>query len=102
MPFTISELELKTDLPDIPDSIPVAVLAVALPAKDRSGPARRLAEILDLEVAGTVDVPHGYAVGGSHGQVEVFAASGAIRARNTDRLSAYPDERRKWADAEAR
>jgi hypothetical protein len=98
MPLTISDLEIKTDLPDIPDSIPVAVLASPC-AKDKGGAARRLAEILDLEVAGTVDVPHGYAVGGSRGQVEVFAASGAIRARNTDRLSAYPDERRKWADA---
>jgi len=43
-------------------------------------------------------VPHGYAVGGPSGQVEVFYASGAVRGRNTDQLSKFEDERRRWAD----
>lgn len=97
MPFTLSDIEFKTQLPAIPDVVPVAVHAAPC-AKDRGGAARSLAEILDLKIAGTVDVPHGYAVGGAQGQVEVFAASGAIRARNTERLGSYPDERRNWAD----
>jgi hypothetical protein len=98
MSFTLSDIDFKAELPDIPDVIPVAVHASPC-AKDRGGPARSLAAVLDLEIAGTVDVPHGFAVGGSRGQVEVFAASGAIRARNTERLGGYPDERRNWSDA---
>ena len=49
---------------------------------------RALAEILEIDVVGTASVPHGYAVGSDRGQVEVFSASGAVRARNTERLHA--------------
>jgi hypothetical protein len=99
MSFTLSDVDFRAEMPDIPSSVPVAVHSVPC-LKERSGPARLLASILDIEVAGTVDVPHGYALGGAHGQVEVFAASGAIRARNADRLGAYPNERRDWASVE--
>jgi hypothetical protein len=99
MAFKFDDVDFQTKLPEIPDSVPVAVHPAPC-TKDRHGTARRLAAVLDLTIDGTVDVPHGFAVGGSRGQVEVFAASGAVCGRNTDRLSAYPDERRNWADVD--
>jgi hypothetical protein len=69
-------------------------------ARDRDETTRALAEVLQIDLKGTAQVPHGYAVGSDRGQVEVFSASGAVRARNAERLSAYPDERRNWSQVE--
>jgi hypothetical protein len=99
MPFSFADLDLRTDLPEVPTSAPVVSLAAPCPG-ERAAAVHGLAKALGFEATGTVEVPHGHLVGCSTGQVEVFSASGAVRARNTDRLAGYPDERRPWADVE--
>ncbi len=99
MPLTFRDIDFKVDLPDIPATTPVVSHAPPC-ARDRDDTTRAIAELLQIDVKGTAQLPHGYAVGSDRGQVEVFAASGAVRARNAERLAAYPDERRKWSDVE--
>ncbi|KRE42764.1 hypothetical protein [Knoellia sp. Soil729] len=99
MPLQFTDLDFKVDLPDIPRTAPV-VSHTPPCLKEHSESTRAIAEALDIDLKGTAQVPHGYAVGSDRGQVEVFAASGAVRARNTERLTAYDDERRKWRDVE--
>lgn len=94
--FSAVTLQAKLDLPK-------TGLAALMPApclRDRTRAVEGLAKSLGIEVVGSADVPHGFAVGGRGGQVEVFAASGAVRARNTDQLSRFADERRSWAEVE--
>ena len=99
MPMQFRDIDFKVDLPDIPRSAPV-VSHTPPCTRDSADTTKAIAEILDIDVKGTAQVPHGYVVGSDRGQVEVFAASGAVRARNVERLTAYPDESRKWADIE--
>ena len=99
MPLTFKDIDFAVDLPDIPATAPV-VGHTALCTKDRDETVRAIAEVLRIEPKGTAELPHGYAVGSDRGQVEVFSASGAVRARNAERLSAYQDERRKWSEVE--
>ena len=97
MPLTFKDIDFKVDLPDIPSH--ASVVSHTPPcARDRDDTMRALAEVLQIDLKGTAQVPHGYAVGSDRGQVEVFSASGAVRARNAERLAAYPDERRKWSE----
>jgi len=91
-----SALDIRAEMP-----APKHGLIAVLPAPclhDRMRAADALVKALKIRVAGSADVPHGFAVGGANGQVEVFAASGAVRARNTDQLSRFEDERRPWTD----
>ena len=99
MPIDISRVAFDAKVPELP---PVAVVGVhADPClRDRRRVVDGLAEALGITLRGTVDVPFGYIVGGAEGQVEVFTASGAVRARNTDRLAAYESEARRWADVD--
>ena len=99
MPLTFTDIDFTTDLPDIPRTAPV-VSHTPPCARDRDETTRAIAEVLEIDLKGTAAVPHGYAVGSDRGQVEVFSASGAVRARNAERLSAYPDERRRWSEVE--
>jgi hypothetical protein len=97
MPFTITDVDLRTPLPDLSSTGPVAVLPA--PCLSRHNEiAQELGKALGLDLTGTAEVPHGYAVGGRRGHVEVFAASGAVRARNAEQLSRFADERRAWTD----
>jgi hypothetical protein len=99
MPLTFNEIDFKVDLPDIPRTTPV-VSHTSPCLKEHDETTRAIAEVLDIDVKGTAQVPHGYAIGSSRGQVEVFAASGAVRARNTERLTAYENESRRWEGVE--
>jgi hypothetical protein len=99
MPLTFNDVDFKVDLPEIPATTPV-ISHTPPCARDRDDTTRALAEVLHIDLKGTAQVPHGYAVGSDRGQVEVFSASGAVRARNAERLSAYPDERRNWSQVE--
>lgn len=99
MPLTFMDIDFKVELPDIPATAPVVGHAAPC-ARDRNDTTRAIAEVLEIDLKGTAQVPHGYAVGSDRGQVEVFSASGAVRARNAERLSAYPDERREWSEVE--
>jgi hypothetical protein len=96
MPVDFSAIDFKAK-PDVPKTGMVALLPPPC-LRDRTRAVEGLAKSLGIKVVGSADVPHGFAVGGPGGQVEVFSASGAVRARNTDQLSRYPDERRKWAE----
>lgn len=96
MALDFSAVDLKARL-----EIPKTGLVALLPSpclRERSRAVDTLAKSLGIKVVGSADVPHGFAVGGPDGQVEVFAASGAVRARNTKQLSRFNDERRPWAD----
>lgn len=99
MPLTFRDIDFTVELPDIPATSPV-VSHTPPCAKDRDDTVRAIAEVLRIDLKGTAQVPHGYAVGSDRGQVEVFSASGAVRARNAERLTAYPDERREWREVE--
>lgn len=99
MPLHFTDIDFKVDLPDIPKVTPVVTHTPPC-LRDSKETTRAIAEVLDIDVKGTAQVPHGYAVGSDRGQVEVFSASGAVRARNVERLTAYADESRKWADVE--
>ena len=96
MALDFSAIDFKVKLPS-PDGALVAVLQPPCP-RDRMRSIDALVDELGIKVGGQADVPHGFAVGGPNGQVEVFAASGAVRGRNTDQLSKYEDERRPWRD----
>jgi hypothetical protein len=97
MPFTMSDLDIRVPLPDLPPVVPMATLPAPCLSR-HSEIAQELGKALGLDLQSSADVPHGYAVGGRRGQVEVFSASGAVRARNTEQLSRFEDERRQWAD----
>lgn len=99
MTLTFRDIDFQVDLPDIPAISPVIGHTPPC-AKERDETVRAIAEVLRIDLKGTAEVPHGYAVGSDRGQVEVFTASGAVRARNVERLTAYPDERRDWSDLE--
>lgn len=99
MPLQFTDIDFKVELPDIPTTTPVVTHTPPC-LRDSAETTRAIAEVLEIDVKGTAQVPHGYAVGSDRGQVEVFAASGAVRARNAERLTAYADERRDWRDVE--
>jgi hypothetical protein len=99
MPLTSKDIDVTVELPDIPATAPV-VSHMPPCTKGRDDTTRAIAEVLQFDLVGTAHVPHGYAVGSDRGQVEVFSASGAVRARNAERLAAYPDERRQWREVE--
>lgn len=95
----LSKIEFRTDIPQIPAGSAFARFEPPC-VRERQRAVTTLLEAFRIDVKGTLQVPFGHIVGGPGGQVEVFAASGAVRARNTDQLSRYDDERRKWAEAE--
>lgn len=99
MTLTMHDVDFVVDLPDIPRTAPIVRHAPPC-LRDRADTTKALAEVLDIDLRGTAQVPHGFIYGSDRGQVEVFAASGAIRARNAERLSAFEDERREWHDVE--
>jgi hypothetical protein len=97
MPIDFTKVRFAVDLPDIPALAPV--VAHPMPCLgDRRKTLQALAEAMGFDARGAAHVPHGYAVGSDAGQVELFAASGAVRARNAKQLSAFDDERRPWRE----
>jgi hypothetical protein len=96
MAIDFSAVDFKCRL-DVPKTGLIAILPAPC-LRERSRAVDALVQSLGIKVLGSADVPYGFAVGGPDGQVEVFAASGAVRARNTEQLSRFNDERRPWAD----
>lgn len=96
MAIDFSAIDFQVDLP-VPDYGLIAVLPPPC-TRDSMRSVDALVEALGIKVAGSADMPHGFAIGGPNGQVEIFSASGAVRGRNTDQLSKYEDERRPWPD----
>lgn len=99
MPISFRDIDFRTEIPDIPSAMPAAIVEGQC-AHDRVESMRALASILDLGDAIDVTLPFGHALAGKTGQVEYFAASGAVRARNTEVLNRFKDERRDWPDVE--
>lgn len=99
MPLSLKDLSFEVDPPRVPEVAPVTTFEYPC-LKDVREKIDAFAGALDIGIRATVNVPHGIAAVGDAGQIEVFAASGAIRGRNTDRLSRYDDERREWRDVE--
>jgi hypothetical protein len=97
MTLAFKDLEFRTDIPEIPQAMPVTQ-TVAQCAPERARPVRALAEHLELTELTEVDLPWGYALASEAGQVEFFAASGAVRGRNLKVINAFSDERRDWPD----
>ncbi|MCB0910434.1 MAG: hypothetical protein KDB60_02320, partial [Propionibacteriaceae bacterium] len=99
MTIDSSNVKWLAERPSIPAVGPVAVHPNPCLA-DHRRVVDRLADTFGIKVVASVDVPFGYIAGGPNGQVEVFTASGGVRARNTDQLGRYEDERRPWRDVE--
>jgi hypothetical protein len=96
MAIDFSAVDFKARL-DVPKTGLVAILPPPC-LRERTRAVDALVKSLAIKVVGSADVPHGFAFGGPDGQVEIFAASGAVRARNTEQLCRFNDERRPWAD----
>lgn len=99
MPLTFDDVDFRADKPDLPGRLPVVSYAPPC-LRDRPKTVEQLGRALDLDLRTTVDLPFGYGMAGKSGQVEVFSASGAVRARNVDRINRWDDERRPWAELE--
>jgi hypothetical protein len=93
----LSDLDWRVPLPDIPDELPVAT--VATPSyEERLHAVRVLHERFRLGDTVELDLPDGIAHASERGEVQYFAASGAVRARDASVAAAFSDERRPWHD----
>ena len=97
MTLNLHDIEFTTTIPDIPSSMPLAITETPC-LRDRMEPARAVAAHLGIGDAVEVETPFGFALAGTRGQVECFAASGAVRARDAALLTRCEDERRDWPD----
>jgi len=99
MSLSLSDIDWRVALPDVPAELPVAT--VATPSyEERLHAVRILHERFALGDTVEVDLPEGVAHASDRGEVQFFAASGGIRARDADVSRAFPDGRRRWDDVE--
>ncbi|MFL6140908.1 MAG: hypothetical protein ACJ72N_03420 [Labedaea sp.] len=91
------DIEFRVPLPDMPAELPLATLATPS-YEERLHAVRTLHERFELGDTVELDLPDGVAHAGSRGEVQYFAASGAVRARDAELCAAFADERRAWAD----
>ena len=99
MPISFRDIDFRVELPEIPSAMPAAVTEGQC-GHERVEAMRTLAAVLEIDEPIEVTLPFGHALAGKAGQVEFFAASGAVRARNIPLLSRFEDERRDWPDVE--
>lgn len=97
MTLTLHDIDFRTELPQIPSRMPVARTAAQC-EHDRVAAFKALREVLDLGDAIDVDLPDGFAIASKRGEIQMFAASGGIRARDAEASSRFTDERRPWDD----
>jgi hypothetical protein len=96
MPLKISDLELKTELPRLPSSVPVFSLS-APSLGDRRAAIARLSEHLKLGDLRSVELDHAVVMAGKQGDIHYFPASGAVLARDATAGRDADNELRKWA-----
>jgi hypothetical protein len=99
MALTIDDLDLRIDLPEIPDSVAVPILEpVSLDERRRAIDAfsARLS-LRRLEMAQLTD---SIVFASERGEIEYFPASGAIWARDATAELEHENELRKWAGLE--
>lgn len=94
MSLSMQDVSWRVEPPDIPDKLPVAILAT--PAyEERLHAVRTLHERFRLGDTIELDLPNGIAHASQRGEVQYFSASGAVRARDAH---VVPAERREWTD----
>jgi len=98
MPLTLNDLELRTNLPSVPPSVPVFALA-APTLDDRRAAIGRLGERLKLGALRPVEVDHGVILASKQGEITFFHASGAVFARDAMASQGATSELRKWEGA---
>jgi hypothetical protein len=97
MSLSVEGIDWRVAPPEIPDELPVATLATPS-YEERLHAVRTLHERFTLGETIELDLPEGVAHAGRRGEVQYFAASGAVRARDAEVCRAFPDERRPWTD----
>jgi hypothetical protein len=97
MSLSLHDIEWRVEPPAIPDKLPVAILATPS-YEERLHAVRTLHERFRLGETIELDLPDGVAHASRHGEVQFFAASGAVRARDADIAGMFADERREWTD----
>jgi hypothetical protein len=97
MTLSWRDIEFRVDLPDVPPTMPMVHLETPC-GPERAESVRALAYVLGLDDAIEVDLPFGQGLVSIRGQIEVFTASGAVRARNAASLGRFDNERRDWPD----
>ncbi|HET9140924.1 hypothetical protein [Actinophytocola sp.] len=99
MSLSLSDIDWRVAVPDVPAELPVAT--VATPSyEERLHAVRTLHERFTLGATVEIDLPEGVAHASDRGEVQFFAASGAVRARDARVCRAFPDQRRLWDDVE--
>jgi hypothetical protein len=99
MGLSLAEVDWRVPLPDIPEELPAAT--VATPSyEERLHAVRTLHERFRLGTTVELDLADGVAHAGERGEVQYFAASGAVRARDAGLCAEFADERRCWRDVE--
>lgn len=97
MSLKLNQINFKAEMPKIPDH-GVAIMCEAPQFKDRAKGIQGLAKRLDLGELRDADTRFGRAIVSKHGEVEFFAASGAIWAANTAHELKAKDEFLDWQD----
>jgi hypothetical protein len=95
MPLKLSDLEMKTELPRLPSSVPVFSLS-APSIDDRRAAIARLREQLKLGDLRSVEFDHAAVMASKQGDIHYFHASGAILARDATAGRDADNELRKW------
>jgi len=95
MPLKLSDLEITTNLPLLPASLPVFSLT-APTLDDRRASIVRLGEQLKLGALRPVELDHGVVMASKLGDITFFHASGAVWARDAAAMQGAANELRKW------
>lgn len=95
MPLKLSDLEIKTNLPLLPASLPVFSLT-APTLDERRASIVRLGEQLKLGALRAVELEHGVVMASKLGDITFFHASGAVWARDAAASQGATNELRKW------
>lgn len=99
MALSVSDVEWRLKLPEIPAELPVATLATPS-YEERLYAVRTLHDRFELADTVELDLPDGVMHATRQGEVQFFAASGGVRARNAEVGRQFEDERRTWSDVE--
>lgn len=99
MPLSRDDIVVEADVRGFGDIMPVTRFRPPC-LSDEEEKTRAFADALGIDIRATVAVPHGLMAAGDDGQIELFAASGAVRGRNTTRMMRYEDERRDWPEVD--
>jgi hypothetical protein len=99
MSLSVRDVDWRAPLPEVPAELPVATLATPS-YEERLHAVHTLHERFQLGGTVEIDLPDGVAHASRRGEVQYFAASGAVRARDAEVCAAFPDERRSWDDVE--